>query len=387
MFKATLPVKHSALVVVGLAFFTDALVYAMLPPLLPEYARIHGLSQTRLGLLFGIYAAALLLATLPLGAWADRSGRRGPFLGGLVGFGAATILFAFAGNFPMLMLARVFQGVAAAATWVAGMSLIADHFPANQRGKAMSAVFACANLGIFMGPAYAGWMARSWSPRGAFLLVAGLALLDALARLTLLPRDRSAPAAAAPGYLKLLKDPAIRVYAGAMGMGAALAAALEATLPLQLSHRLGMDSVALGLVFTFTAMASMVVSPLVGHWTDRHGAAQPLRLGLILGACLLAAAPFLATRAAVCAFMFALGGTSSLLMSPCGPALTRRVESRGGTAFGSVFSLLNIAFSLGIMAGPLAGSALTDLLGLQAAMAILAAGLLLYLVPLAPCRQ
>ena len=138
----------------------------------------------------------------------------------------------------------------------------------------MSAVFACANLGIFMGPAYAGWMARSWSPRGAFLLVAGLALLDALARLTLLPRDRSAPAAAAPGYLKLLKDPAIRVYAGAMGMGAALAAALEATLPLQLSHRLGMDSVALGLVFTFTAMASMVISPLVGHWTDRRGAAR-----------------------------------------------------------------------------------------------------------------
>jgi len=147
-----------------------------------------------------------------------------------------------------------------------------------------------------------------------------------------------------------------------------------------------MDSVAIGLVFTFTAMASMVVSPLVGHWTDRRGAARPLRLGLVLGACLLAAAPFLPTRAAVCAFMFALGGTSSLLMSPCGPALTRLVESRGGTAYGSVFSLLNIAFSLGIMTGPLAGSALTDLLGLQAAMAILAAGLLLYLVPLARCR-
>jgi hypothetical protein len=38
--------KPAALVVVGLAFLTDSLVYAMLPPLLPEYARIYGLSQT-----------------------------------------------------------------------------------------------------------------------------------------------------------------------------------------------------------------------------------------------------------------------------------------------------------------------------------------------------
>jgi MFS family permease len=172
-----------------------------------------------------------------------------------------------------------------------------------------------------------------------------------------------------------------------MGMGAILAAALEATLPMQLSTRLGMDSVAIGLVFTFTAQASMIVSPLVGHWTDRRGAAQPLRLGLVLGACLLAAAPFLPGRTAVCAFMFALGGTTSLLMSPCGPALTRLVERKGGTAYGSVFSLLNITFSLGIMAGPLVGSALADLLGLKAAMAILASGFLLYLAPLSGRRQ
>jgi predicted MFS family arabinose efflux permease len=85
--------------------------------------------------------------------------------------------------------------------------------------------------------------------------------------------------------------------------------------------------------------------------------------------------------------MFALGGTTSLLMSPCGPALTRLVERKGGTAYGSVFSLLNITFSLGIMAGPLVGSALADLLGLKAAMAILASGFLLYLAPLSGRRQ
>ncbi len=281
----------AALVVVGLAFLTDSLVYAMLPPLLPEYARIHGLNQTELGVLFGSYAGALLLATLPLGTWADRSGRRGPFLGGLVGLGAATVLFAGAGSFALLLLARVFQGVAAAATWVAGMALLADHFPAGQRGKAMSVVFAGANLGMF-----------------------------------------------------------------------------------------------LGLAFASAALAAMFTSPLVGHWVDRRGAVPPLRLGLVLGAALLLAAPFLPGRGAVYPFMLALGSTCSLLMSPCSPAVSRLVERKGGTAYGSVFSLLNITFSLGIMVGPMLGSVLADLVGLRAAMALLAAGFVCYLAPLAACR-
>jgi predicted MFS family arabinose efflux permease len=336
--------------------------------------------------LFGSYAGALLLATLPLGTWADRSGRRGPFLGGLVGLGAATVLFAGAGSFALLLLARVFQGVAAAATWVAGMALLADHFPAGQRGKAMSAVFAGANLGMFLGPAYAGWMSKVWSAHGAFLVVAGLALVDALARLTLLPRDPAPAGGASLGYLALLKDGAVRVFAGAMGMGATLGAAVEAVLPLHLSRHLAMDAVGIGLAFASAALASMFTSPLVGHWVDRRGAVPPLRLGLVLGAALLLAAPFLPGRGAVYPFMLALGSTCSLLMSPCGPALSRLVERKGGTAYGSVFSLLNITFSLGIMVGPMLGSALADLVGLRAAMALLAAGFACYLVPLAAYR-
>jgi len=385
--RTRLAPRYAALVVVGLAFFTDTAVYAMLPPLLPEYARIHHLSQTELGLLFSSYAAALLLAALPLGAWADRRGRRGPFLGGLVGFGAATVLFAFATSFPVLILARVLQGAAAAATWVAGLSMVADHFPADQRGKAMSSVFACANLGLLLGPAFAGWMVRLWSIQAAFLFAAGLAVLDALVRLTLLPEDPPAQPSGL-GSLALLRDGTVRILAGVMVMGSALGAVLEAVLPLHLSRDLGMDAVAIGLAFTVAALASTFTSPLVGHWTDRRGPAAPIRLGLVLGAALLALAPLVPTRLGIYLYMLAFGGTASLLMSPTGPALAGHVERRGGTDFGSVFGLLNIAFSLGLMVGPLLGSTLADHLGLKGAMGILALGFVLYAaLPAGKARQ
>jgi multidrug resistance protein len=378
--------KRSVLGVVGLAFFTDALAYAMLPPFLPEYARSLALSQTRLGLLYGVYAGSLLLATLPLGTWTDRRGRRGPFLGGLAGFAAATVLFAYGGSFTVLVLARALQGIAAAATWVAGLAMLADHFPAGQRGKAMSTAFACSNLGLLLGPAFSGLMVRSWSIRTAFLWVAGLTLLDAVARLLLLPKDSPVQPASA-GYLALLKDRPVRVYAGTMGMGAVLGAGLEAVLPLHLSRHLGMDALAIGLGFASAALASGFTSPLVGHWTDRRGPAGPVRAGLLLGAGLLCAAPLLPGPAWVFLLMFGVGGACSLLMSPCGPALATRVEQLGGSDFGAVFSLLNITFSLGMVVGPVLGSLLTDGFGLRAAMALLAAGFLLYLPLLAGVKD
>jgi MFS family permease len=300
-----------------------------------------------------------------------------------VGFGGATILFAFAGSFPLLLVARVLQGVAAAATWVAGLSMLADHFPSDQRGKAMSSCFACANLGLFLGPAFAGWMTRVWNIRAAFLFAAGLAVLDAVVRITLLPGDPPGRPAGT-GYMALLKDRTVRVFAGAMVMGSLLGAVLEAVLPLHFSRHLGMDVMAIGLAFTTTALASIITSPFVGHWTDRRGALGPLRLGMVLAAALMGTAAFIPPGGLIYVFMLVTGSTCSLLMSPCGPAMAGHVERGGSTDFGSVFSLLNIAFSLGLMVGPMAGSALADLVGLKPAMAVLAAGFVAYLLALRP---
>ncbi|MDX9736480.1 MAG: MFS transporter, partial [Thermoanaerobaculia bacterium] len=64
------------LVVVGLAFFADSILYYLIVPLLPHYAKTLGLSQMEVGVLFGVYAGALLAGTYPLGRLADRIGRR-----------------------------------------------------------------------------------------------------------------------------------------------------------------------------------------------------------------------------------------------------------------------------------------------------------------------
>jgi multidrug resistance protein len=362
-----IPARTSALIVVALAMFTDTLLYYLLVPLLPAYARQYGLNQMGIGILFGSYAAALLLGTVPLGKLADRMGRRTPMIGGLLGLFATTLLFAFARSYPLLILARILQGLSATATWTAGMALVADHFPQSARGRAMGTVFACANLGVLLGPALSGWLDQHYGLRAPFLAAAGLALVDALARFTLL-KDVPAVLDTRMGFLDLMKNPTIRVFAGAMAMGASLLALLESTLPLHLDAVLKLAPTSIGLCFGAAAVTHMISSPLMGALSDRVGRRKVLVTGLLLAMVAIPLPVFMTGIWGVALAMGCIGVITTLILSPASPAMADAVERMGSDSYGSVFGILNIAFALGMMAGPLVGSALVQALGIRAAL-------------------
>ena len=365
--------RTCALIVVALALFTDTLLYYLLVPLLPAYARLYGLDQMGLGILFGSYAVALLLGTIPLGRLADRVGRRGPMLGGLLGLFATTLLFAFARSYPLLVLARVLQGLSATATWTAGMALLSDHFPQSGRGRAMGTVFAFANLGVLLGPPLAGWMSQHYGLRAPFLLAAGLALADAAARITLL-KDVPAARDTRTGFGDLMKNGTIRVFAGAMAMGAGLLALLESTLPLHFDRALGLGATAIGLCFAAAAVTHMITSPMMGALSDRVGRTLILLIGLALAMVFIPLPAFMPGARSVAGAMACVGVVTTLIMSPASPAMADAVERMGSDSYGSVFGILNIAYALGMMAGPLLGSALVEALGIRAALALLGLG-------------
>ena len=369
------------LFVVGLAFFTDSILYYLLVPLLPHYAKTLGLSQMEVGVLFGTYAAAILAGTWPLGRLSDRIGRRKPFLWGLVGLGATTLLFAFASSYPLLLLARALQGLAAAATWTSGLALLAEGFPSERRGQAMATAFAAANVGVLLGPPISGFLTESLGPRSPFLLAAGLALADAAARVCFL-RDAEPPPGEPVGLSGLLGNATVRTLAGAMALGAALWAILESTLPLHLDAALGMSPAGIGLLFAAAALTHTLTSPLMGRLSDRVGRLRVLRVGFVLAALLIPVPAFVSTKGAVALSMAALGITASFVLSPVSPGLADAVEAMGSRSFGSVFSLVNLAYAVGMMVGPLAGSALVEAVGLRGALVTTGVVFAMYLVPL-----
>jgi predicted MFS family arabinose efflux permease len=94
-------------------------------PLYRVYQQQFGFSSGVLTTVFAVYAFALLVSLLVVGALSDHVGRRPVLIGGLLLEAAAMVLFLLAGDVGWLMAARVVQGLATGAmTGALGATLL-----------------------------------------------------------------------------------------------------------------------------------------------------------------------------------------------------------------------------------------------------------------------
>ena len=105
---------------------------------------------------YPLFSTGLLLGAGTLG---DRIGHRRMYLAGLVIFGLASLMAAYAGSVAVLVLARVLQAVGASAMLPATLALIRVGF-ADERERALAiSVWACLSLvGAILGPLLGGWL-------------------------------------------------------------------------------------------------------------------------------------------------------------------------------------------------------------------------------------
>ena len=107
-----------------------------------------GLSDLQIGLILGP-AFAIFYATmgLPLGYLADRRRRTWIVAAGVAVWSAATALSGLARNFVQLFIARMSVGVGEATLSPCAMSLIADSYPEERRGKPIAVYSSAISLG------------------------------------------------------------------------------------------------------------------------------------------------------------------------------------------------------------------------------------------------
>ena len=137
-----------------------------------------------------INAYPLVMAGLLLGAGTlgDRIGYKRMFLTGLALFAAASLLAAFAPSPPVLIAARAFLAVGAAAMLPATLSLIRITFDdEHQRGIAIGVWGTMAVLGAALGPIVGGLLLAHFWWGSVFLLNIPVVLLALVATVALVP--------------------------------------------------------------------------------------------------------------------------------------------------------------------------------------------------------
>ena len=137
------------------------------------------LSDSGIAFLTGIPLAVFYVVLgLPISWLADRANRRNILAAALVIWSGMTALCGLSQTYLQFLLARIGVGIGEAGGTPPSNSILADHFPAGRRAMVMTIFALGAPLGAWMGADMAGFVARLYGWRAAFLALGapGLAL-------------------------------------------------------------------------------------------------------------------------------------------------------------------------------------------------------------------
>lgn len=153
------PGRWLALAVLVLAVLlvgVDATVLGLATPFLSEDLRPSGTQLLWIGDIYSFVIAGLLVS---MGSLGDRVGRKKLLLIGSVGFGAMSVLAAYASSAEMMIAARALQGVAGATLMPATLALIRNLFhDPRERSLAIGIWGAMASAGMAVGPVLGGFL-------------------------------------------------------------------------------------------------------------------------------------------------------------------------------------------------------------------------------------
>ena len=127
---------------------------------------------------------------LTMGTLGDRFGRKRALQSGLVLFGIASVLAAFAQNADQLIVLRAVMGIGGAMIMPATLSVIMDVFPREERGKAIGIWSAIAGVGIGLGPFVGGLLLEWFSWSSVFWLNVPIVAIALVAGFRLVPESR-----------------------------------------------------------------------------------------------------------------------------------------------------------------------------------------------------
>jgi len=275
--------------VLGLVLFMDEVdknvVRGMITPLKEEF----GVGDVGIGVLLSLALLFNGLITVPAGYLADRWNRTQAIGKTVVGWSVLTAGGAASVGFPMLVGMRSALGFGQAITEPSAASLIGDHYPPDQRGRAFSIQQVMLLAGTGVGVGLGGFIGTNWGWRPALVVVALPGLLVALLVLRMRePKRGTADLMAAIGAGSVqhaddddhvdLFEQGFRQFLRDMVSG--LRADMRVILEIR-TMRFALAGVA-ALLFTVTALAAWLPQYYERHLHMAEGTGEALFTALIL---------------------------------------------------------------------------------------------------------
>ncbi|KAI8378400.1 major facilitator superfamily domain-containing protein [Blakeslea trispora] len=357
--------KWSVAILVALILFTDMLAYGAIIPCLPVLVieRLHGTPKD-IGILFGCFAFGYLIATPLFAIYSDsHKNRRYPIMLGSVCLISSTLCFAWATCFSMYVIARLFQGVSAGASWTIGLGMLADTFPTETLGRIMRTVIIAHTVGFVLGPVIGGILYEAGGIRVPFYFCCLFGIITLLVTLWIAEPDKGQPEEQIPlvssrnknnnEMLRLLKNRRIMACIVCCFITSVVLAGIEPALPIYLLKKYNASTVTIGTIFIALVLPCFL-GPLTGYLSDKYGRPYFIVAGMMLASfsAFLLSISWNGSMYSLMPLLFLYGLSNPVLHTPLMPEMGSIVSQMNSTAFAQVYALYNMAYSLGTLVGP-----------------------------------
>ena len=154
--------------------------------ILPQMGEDLGVSESRVGLLVGVYALASAVSAIPLVSATLAKDRKRLLMVLLVGFAASNLVVGMSSSYAVMVGARIVGGVCAGVMWPMIAAYGTRLVPPDRHGRVITVIMAGSTLGISIGLPAMTLVGLRFGWRTEFLVFAlGVAVLAALCQLYL----------------------------------------------------------------------------------------------------------------------------------------------------------------------------------------------------------
>ena len=272
--------------------FINILEFMIVMPLGPDFAVALDIPLHNLGIIAGSYTLAGAVTGIIGSFFLDRFDRRKALAVAMFGLVCGTALGGFAFNLESLLAARIVAGAFGGPATSLALAVISDVIPVSRRGRAMATVMTAFAVASIFGVPLALELSHAFDWRMPFFAVALMGMAVSACALWFLPPMKHHFAAVAsnaktPIWVSFGQPLPLLAFSGMACMMISaflLIPNIPGYLVFNLHYRgepwlgnclgsLGIDyrPSALGPLYLFGGIASLLLMQLVGRWTDRVG--------------------------------------------------------------------------------------------------------------------
>lgn len=339
---------------------------SMVVPLLPVFGQTLGATGLELGLIFSAFALARSIFLPMVGNLADSWGRRNFMVWGLAIYIVVAIGFAQSRSVLHLVLCRFVLGAAAAAVVPLARAYVGDMTGPGEEGRMMGHFNMAFFGGLAAGPWVGGFMKDQFGIDSAFYSMGIFSLLAFLLCLKFLPQAGRIQYDGGPpreSLFSLLHIPEVAAmflfrFGSILGMGVNWS-----FMPLYGHDVLHLSGSKIGILVSMTVLMTTLLQPYFGRLADRVNRPGMTVLGGVLASLCLLALPYCRTFYHLLAVNTLMGTAIGAYMPPL-MAMAVNVGRRTNMMT-RIMSILELAFSMGMVVGPLLAGLIKQVYGLQ----------------------